>query len=249
MTTRIGLISDVHSSPDALADALNIFDRQGVDEIICGGDIAGYYELLLPTIRMLAAANCRTIIGNHDQYWLEKYAESGDPEIRDYSVYSGNEKDYLEVLVRRVEDGLVSKQLCDLDLGDEVSVGGPYGHFKLTEEALTKPLLLISTGTGISPFHSYAESHEGLNFRLIHGTARADENYESEFYGENYFHCVSREEGGDFKGRVTDYLKDLDFDSETNAFLCGNCDMIYEAFDMLQDKGLPTGQIHTEVYF
>lgn len=173
----------------------------------------------------------------------------GDPEIRDYSVYSGNDKDYLEVLVRRVEDGLVSKQLCDLDLGDEVSVGGPYGHFKLTEEALTKPLLLISTGTGISPFHSYAESHEGLNFRLIHGTARADENYESEFYGENYFHCVSREEGGDFKGRVTDYLKDLDFDSETNAFLCGNCDMIYEAFDMLQDKGLPTGQIHTEVYF
>ena len=30
----------------------------------------------------------------------------GDPEIRDYSVYSGAQADYLEVLVRRVEDGL-----------------------------------------------------------------------------------------------------------------------------------------------
>lgn len=174
----------------------------------------------------------------------------GDPEIRDYSVYSGaNKTDYLEVLVRRVEDGLVSKQLCDLEVGETVSVGGPYGHFKLLEEVREKPLLLISTGTGISPFHSFAESYEGLNYRLIHGTARVDESYESGFYGDHYFHCVSREEGGDFKGRVTDYLRDLKIDSETNAFLCGNCDMIYEAFDMLQDKGLPTAQIHTEVYF
>lgn len=174
----------------------------------------------------------------------------GDPEIRDYSVYSGgNKEDYLEVLVRRVEDGLVSKQLCDLEIGEDVSVGGPYGHFKLLEETREKPLLFIATGTGISPFHSFAESYEGLNFRLIHGTARADENYEADFYGDNYFHCVSREEGGDFKGRVTEYLKDQEIDSDTNAFLCGNCDMIYEAFDMLQDKGLPTAQIHTEVYF
>ncbi len=174
----------------------------------------------------------------------------GDPEIRDYSVYSGsNQEDYLEVLVRRVEDGLVSKQLCDLEVGEEVSVGGPYGHFKLTEEARGKPLLLIATGTGISPFHSFAESYEGLQYRLIHGTARLDESYESGFYGGAYFHCVSREEGGDFKGRVTEYLKTLEIDQETNAFLCGNCDMIYEAFDLLQDKGLPTAQIHTEVYF
>jgi ferredoxin--NADP+ reductase len=173
----------------------------------------------------------------------------GDPEIRDYSVYSGSTADYLEVLVRRVEDGLVSKQLCDLAVGDNVSVGGPYGHFKLIEEIRTKPLLLIATGTGISPFHSFIESYDGLNFKLIHGTARADEAYESDYYGDGYFQCVSREEGGNFKGRVTDYLKTLDLEPDTNAFLCGNCDMIYEAFDMLQDKGLPTGQIHTEVYF
>ncbi|MEE9368040.1 MAG: FAD-binding oxidoreductase [Pontiella sp.] len=172
-----------------------------------------------------------------------------DPEIRDYSVYSGYEKDYVEVLVRRVEDGLVSKQLCDVKAGEKVSVGGPYGHFKLLDELRAKPLLFIATGTGISPFHSFAESYDNLDYRLIHGTAKREEAYESEFYGDRYIHCVSREEGGNFKGRVTDYLQTLEIPPDTNAFLCGNCDMIYEAFDLLQDRGLPTAQIHTEVYF
>jgi len=173
----------------------------------------------------------------------------GDQEIRDYSVYSGGNAEYLEVLVRRVEDGLVSKQLCDLEVGEEVSVGGPYGHFKLTDEARLQPLLFIATGTGISPYHSFIESHGGLDYRLIHGTSKLEEAYESDVYGDRYFHCVSREDGGDFRGRVTDYLETLEIPRETNAFLCGNCDMIYEVFDMLQAKGLPTANIHTEVYF
>jgi ferredoxin--NADP+ reductase/benzoate/toluate 1,2-dioxygenase reductase subunit len=173
----------------------------------------------------------------------------GDDEIRDYSVYSGKDADYLEVLVRRVEDGLVSRQLCEVEVGEDVSVGGPYGHFKLIEEIRSKPLLFIATGTGISPYHSFIQSFPGLEYRLIHGTSRLEEAYEAGAYGNNYFHCVSREAGGDFKGRVTEYLGTLDPDSSTQAFLCGNCDMIYEAFDLLQEKGLPTAQIHTEVYF
>lgn len=173
----------------------------------------------------------------------------GDPEIRDYSVYSGVDVDYLEVLVRRVEDGLVSKQLCELEPGEEVSIGGPYGHFKLIHELRSKPLLFIATGTGISPYHSFVESYPELQYRLIHGTGQLEEAYDAERYGEHYTHCVSREDGGAFRGRVTEHLKNLKIDPQTQAFLCGNCDMIYEAFDLLQEMGLPTAQIHTEVYF
>jgi len=173
----------------------------------------------------------------------------GDPEIRDYSVYSGMDADYIEVLVRRVEDGLVSKQLFDLVPGEEVSVGGPYGHFKLIDEVRSQSLLFVATGSGISPYHSFVDSYPGLEYQLIHGTSKLDEAYESDAYGERYVHCVSREDGGDFKGRVTDYLREQDIPRDIHAFLCGNCDMIYEAFDMLQEKGLPTANIHTEVYF
>ncbi len=171
------------------------------------------------------------------------------PEIRDYSVYSGNGKEYIEILVRCVENGLVSRQLCGLKVGGRVEIGGPYGHFKLTEEMRAHPLLLVATGTGIAPYRSFVESYSHLDYRLIHGSRYLKEGYEKEGYGNHFFHCVSREAGGDFNGRVTDYLKTVEFEPDTNAFLCGNCDMIYDAFDRLQERGLPTAQIHTEVYF
>jgi putative phosphoesterase len=75
VTTKIGLISDVHSSPVPLKQALDIFDKERVSDIICAGDIAGYYETLEPTINLLIQKNCKTIIGNHDQTYLEAYPE------------------------------------------------------------------------------------------------------------------------------------------------------------------------------
>jgi len=84
MTTRIGLISDVHCSPEPLAEALELFNREKVDDIICCGDIAGYYDSLEPTIELLARSNCKTIVGNHDQSYLEKSAQDGESRIRAY---------------------------------------------------------------------------------------------------------------------------------------------------------------------
>lgn len=84
MTTRIGLISDVHSSPGPLGQALEIFRAEQVDEIICAGDIAGYYDTLLPTIELLVGSGCKAIVGNHDQSYLEKARPQDDPSIRAY---------------------------------------------------------------------------------------------------------------------------------------------------------------------
>ena len=84
MTQRIGLISDVHCSPGPLAEALQIFADEKVDDIICAGDIAGYYDTLHPTITLLQQSNCKVIIGNHDQSWLEKTASVDDCPMRGY---------------------------------------------------------------------------------------------------------------------------------------------------------------------
>ena len=84
MTTKIGLVSDVHSSPAPLAEALDIFRREQVDEIICAGDIAGYYETLAPTVELLEQSGCLAIVGNHDQSYLEKTTEDGESSIRTY---------------------------------------------------------------------------------------------------------------------------------------------------------------------
>ena len=84
MTQRIGIISDVHCSPGPLAEALQIFADEKVDDIICAGDIAGYYDTLQPTIQLLQQSNCKVIIGNHDQSWLEKTTAADDCPMRDY---------------------------------------------------------------------------------------------------------------------------------------------------------------------
>ena len=80
MTSRIGLIGDVHASPGALHQALEIFRCEQVDDIFCTGDIAGYFENLAATIALLQQRHCKTIIGNHDQAWLEQHADARDSQ-------------------------------------------------------------------------------------------------------------------------------------------------------------------------
>lgn len=67
MPTRLGLISDIHSSIAPLDEALSIFKKNQVDCIICAGDIAGYGEdELTQTVKLLKENNCYVIAGNHD---------------------------------------------------------------------------------------------------------------------------------------------------------------------------------------
>lgn len=177
--------------------------------------------------------------------------KNGTSHRREYSVYSGENDDYLEVLIREVENGKVSKQIKNLNVGDILEVDGPFGFFKFYPEMFpTKKFLFIASGTGISPFHSFIRTFPGLNYQLVHGVRFGDENYgHSDFEKERTQLCVSGESSGDFYGRVTDYLFDKRIDAETQCFLCGNSEMIHEVFDILTGKGIPVSNIYSEVYF
>lgn len=84
MTTTLGLISDVHSSPLPLRQALAIFEQEKVDDIICAGDIAGYYDTVTATVELLMQSNCKAVVGNHDQSWLEHPAGQQEHHVRAY---------------------------------------------------------------------------------------------------------------------------------------------------------------------
>jgi len=176
---------------------------------------------------------------------------AGDTEKRDYSIYSGLEDNFLDILVKEVEDGLVSKKLKKLTPGDSLEVDGPYGFFTLKdEEVLTKKFMFIASGTGIAPFHCMTRSYSGLNYTLLHGVRTRNESYEKDHYPVGRFiSCLSKDNKGDFMGRITDYLRQNPVDPDCLFYLCGNVNMIYDAFDILKEQGVPSGNLHAEVYF
>jgi len=177
---------------------------------------------------------------------------NGSIHKREYSIYSGTNDEYLEVLVKEVEEGIVSKQLKKLPQGTFIDIEGPLGFFSIDPEMIKqkRKFLFIASGTGIAPFHSMIKSIPDLDYTLLHGVRYADEAYEKDFYDpKRHILCSSRDDDGDFKGRVTDYIKQHEFDKDTVCYFCGNFNMIREAMNLLERKGIPPSQLHAEVYF
>jgi ferredoxin/flavodoxin---NADP+ reductase len=168
---------------------------------------------------------------------------------REYSIYSGTSDDYLEILIKEVKDGELSKKLKKLRKGDFISVNGPFGKFNLPKFVNNK-FLFIASGTGISPFHSMIASNKMLDFKLIHGVRYEHEAYEKFFYNPSKYNlCVSGEKTVNYNGRLTSLLPRLTIATDTLCFICGNSNMIFESYAILKNKGIKESNIFTEVYF
>ncbi len=176
---------------------------------------------------------------------------NGKVDRREYSVYSSERDEYIEVLVREVDGGKVSGKLKQLKPGDEIYVDGPFGFFKFDPKAFSpQKFLFVATGTGISPFHSFVKTHPLMDYRLVHGVRYADEAYDhADFDAKRTILCTTGDSKGDFEGRVNAFFLDQKIEKDTHCFLCGNSEMIYEMFDMLTGKGVPVSNIYSEVYF
>lgn len=175
----------------------------------------------------------------------------GELNQREYSVYSGEKDDYLEILVREVFNGNLSVQLKQCKPGHLLHVNGPFGSFGLeTFDLFSRKLVFIGSGTGIAPFHSFVRSYPGINYTLIHGVRYNNEAYERNDYDpRRYILCTSKESNGGHRGRVTRFLPGYPMDPDMLFYLCGNNNMIYECYHILRDKGIPDENIFSEVYF
>jgi len=170
---------------------------------------------------------------------------------REYSIFSGINDDFLDFLVREIPEGDFSRYLRHLLPGSELDIEGPKGFFVLDEQTRSgHKAMFISTGTGISPFHSYARSFPELHLKVLQGVHFDDEAYgRNSFEPGNYILCTSRTDKGDYFGRVTYYLKESNLDTEAIYYLCGNSSMIDEVTTILEERGVPPEHIRTEVFF
>lgn len=182
-----------------------------------------------------------------------QYAELGLPGSglsREYSIYSPRQADYLEFLIRLIPGGAVSTALAGVRPGDFLELSSARGNFTLAENEGEMPLLFLATGTGISPFHSLCLSNPDLDYTLTHGSRSPEGCYHyADYIGTSPVSCLSRSSAGDFQGRVTLWLQQQDLSRWKRFFLCGNSDMIYQAFEILQDRGILREQVRVETYF
>ena len=170
---------------------------------------------------------------------------------RIYSIASGEEDDYLAILFDAQTEGKVTPILGKMANGDRVSISKPFGNFTCTPETAC----WIASGTGIAPFYSMFRSGLGLNKTLIHGSRKiASFYYQNDFLpvlGKNYVRCCSQETGdGLFEGRLTDYIKNLEFlPPAQKYYLCGSAEMVIEVRDILIFRNIPFSNILAEIYF
>ncbi|MGE0768659.1 MAG: benzoyl-CoA 2,3-epoxidase subunit BoxA [Hyphomicrobiaceae bacterium] len=82
--------------------------------------------------------------------------------MRLYSVASARDGEKrnannVALTVKRVPGGLVSEWLCNLKVGDRISVAGPFGSTFLMPNDPAAHILMICTGTGSAPFRAFTE--------------------------------------------------------------------------------------------
>lgn len=173
-------------------------------------------------------------------------------KAREYSIYSSEQDEFIELLIKEVNPGELSHELKYLKVGTKVQISGPFGYFILKDEVIEKkqPVVFVATGTGISPFHSIILSNPNLDYKILHGVRYKYEAYEKEDYVTRCYQlCSSRENGIGYKGRVTDFLAETKINKKALYYLCGNSAMIDQVIDLLEERGLSPDQIKTEVFF
>ena len=175
----------------------------------------------------------------------------GESNFREYSIFSGEEDNFLEFLVKEIKTGYFTPRLRKLRMGQLLDINGPYGKFGISKEKeTTHKHIFIASGTGIAPFHSIVKSNPTLNYHLIHGVKNSSEAYaRNAFAPERYTLCTSRDGSGNYAGRVTKLIEDTTFEPDTHFYLCGNNKMISDTVEIIKEKGFPRSSISAEVYF
>jgi ferredoxin-NADP reductase len=198
------------------------------------------------------------------------YAD-GKPTKRSYSVATigdGGAVERLEIAVSYVDGGAATELLANLKEGDSIDGSGPYGRFCLMDADANRRYLLVATGTGVTPYRSMLPQLEKLiaardiQVALVYGARNeAELLYADEFEAFaaknpnfHFYACLSRTPRSlprphDRNGHVQVALSELMPDPARDvAYLCGNPDMVDQAFALLKEAGLPIPHIRREKY-
>ena len=157
--------------------------------------------------------------------------------------------------------GILTEAIHQLEVGDEITVRGPYGKpFPVDDAFAKKNLLFIAGGIGIAPLRSVinyvrANRYNYGHVDVLYGARSSGDlvDYEEmtkEWANDkdfNVFVTIDRPEEGweGHVGFVPAYLKELAFDNNRTAVICGPPIMIKFVLQGLIEMGFDKTQVYT----
>ena len=167
--------------------------------------------------------------------------------------------EYMEFSIKKC--GCVTEWLHQAEVGQNITIRGPYGNPVPVDDAFVgKNLLFVAGGVGLAPLRSvinycrhYRDRYGSID--IVYGSRSKDDLLQykeiieewSTDEGVNVHLTIDREQEGwdGHVGFVPNYVKELGFDTNKTAVLCGPPIMIKFTLDGLQSLGFEKTQVYT----
>ena len=167
--------------------------------------------------------------------------------------------EYMEFSIKKC--GCLTTWLHQAEVGQQVTVRGPYGNpFPVDDVFAGKDLLFVAGGVGLAPLRSvinycrhYRDRYGKID--IVYGSRSKDDlldyqeiiNEWATDNGVNVHLTIDREQEGwdGHVGFVPNYVKELGFDTNKIAVLCGPPIMIKFTLEGLRSLGFEKTQVYT----
>ena len=167
--------------------------------------------------------------------------------------------EYKEFSIKKC--GCLTDWLHQMEVGQQITIRGPYGNpFPVDTEFAGKDLLFIAGGIALAPLRSVInyclDNRENYgDIDILYGSRSADDLVQRKEIeevwmktpGVNVYLTIDRpQEGWDgHVGFVPNYLKEIGFDTNKVALLCGPPIMIKFCLQGLKEIGFNNEQVYT----
>lgn len=172
---------------------------------------------------------------------------------------SPTNEEYMEFSIKKC--GCLTSWLHQMEVGQEITIRGPYGNGFPVESAFKgKDLLFVAGGIGLAPLRSvinYVRAHRENYGKvdIVYGSRSADDlvDYKEiidEWMNEpdfNVWLTIDREQEGwdGHVGFVPNYVKELGFDTNKTVIICGPPIMIKFTLAGLMELGFNKTHVFT----
>lgn len=177
------------------------------------------------------------------QYAVVRASPAGAPVLRQYSIASSPDNDFLEFLVQREPSGVVSSWFFETaETGTALEISQALGTFTVMNEQV--PLLFIAGRVGIAPFLSMFRTEAPADSTLLYSARGADDFCYRELLEQQNTVFFDTETGA----RINTDVLERHLRPATRVYLCGSKQFVDSLVRKLLDLGVPPGHIRRELF-